>query len=150
MEVFSVLIGSVFWPTVIIAWVRFSRKRRLRNIIRYAVTMLIVSMPLLGAFALSQYMFLDEPLVTAVIDGDVGKVRVLLKCGADPNIDVRGNFALEQAAAEGNVEMVRLLLAHGAQTNVRNEWNGRTALQAAEMNGYPEVAKLLKQAGATH
>jgi len=40
-----------------------------------------------------------------------------------------------------------LLLARGADINAQNE-NGKTALMAAAMWGYPEVAKLLVENGA--
>jgi ankyrin repeat protein len=51
------------------------------------------------------------------------------------------------SAHRGYAVAVQLLLDAGAQVNVKNR-GGYTALMLAEFNGYPEVVKRLKVAGA--
>jgi ankyrin repeat protein len=58
-----------------------------------------------------------------------------------------GATALTWAAHRGHTDVVQVLLDTGVDVNVRNQ-GGYTALMIAEFNGYPEVVKRLKAAGA--
>jgi len=74
-------------------------------------------------------------------------VRVLLKYGADPNLqDQNGETALIKAVQSRDLALVSLLLEHGAAINTLDRY-GRTALSYAEEDN-SEVITLLKQAGA--
>jgi ankyrin repeat protein len=58
-------------------------------------------------------------------------------------------FALHGAIAYGHKDMVRWLLDHGAKADVQiKNFENKTPLQKATELGYPEIADLLKQAGA--
>jgi hypothetical protein len=149
MEVLGMLLGFIFWPAAIIAWIVYLRRKKPPRLLRVIGTLFLVGIPLLAALSMSMYMFLDEPLVFAVREGNAREVKSLLERGASPNAFFEGEPALEQAAAEGQEDIVRLLLAHGARTDTRNDWNKQTALQSAQKNGYPEIVKMLRQAGAT-
>ena len=141
MEVLSILLGVIFWPTAILLWFRYIRNRKPVRRIRVIGTLLVVGTPILAAISLGKYMFLDEPLVFAVRDENVNKVKSLLSYGADPNASFKGEAALEQAASEGQTEIVRLLLSHGARTNT-------DAIKTAKKYGYTEIVQILQQAEA--
>ena len=90
------------------------------------------------------------PLPAAAAGGTCETVRYFLDLGADVNAPAdHGWTPLMYAADEGYAEVVRLLLAHGAQVNQTiSERSKITALAVAERQGHPEVAALLRQAGA--
>lgn len=89
------------------------------------------------------------PLMHAAVNGHAGAAKLLLAKGADPKTrDSKGRTALLLAAAYGDhPEAVRALIAGGAERDAR-DGKGRTALALAEMRGYGETAKALKEAGA--
>src|SRR5262249_27802582 len=65
------------------------------------------------------------PLRNAAAGGHIEIVKLLLECGADPNlpeehIAPRGH-ALHAAVCNGHIEIVKLLLEHGAYPNVEVE-----------------------------
>ncbi len=63
-------------------------------------------------------MVTGRDLVSAVIEGDPGRVQAMLKGGLDPDgTDELGTTPLYHAAVHGNQEMVRLLLEYGADPN---------------------------------
>jgi ankyrin repeat protein len=78
--------------------------------------------------------------------------RILLEAGADPNVLATSSFArvppLGTAAFVRSVPLARLLLDHGADPNRRGEGEV-TALDAALQNGDDELARLLRERGAT-
>jgi ankyrin repeat protein len=89
----------------------------------------------------------------------VDLVQVLLECGADPN--ARDNYSStplhhsswwqkgeDNLPRMGTVEGTRLLLKHGAIIDAEDD-EGRTPLQLALEHGRDEVAKCLKEHGAT-
>eukprot|EP01045_Picozoa_sp_COSAG04_P002540 COSAG04_NODE_93_length_26686_cov_10.174364_7_plen_153_part_00 len=100
----------------------------------------------------------DVPAVHAACNGHAGHadaVSALARLGAD--LDARGGdygwTALMNAALHGRVECARALLAGGADRTLRvtrggPAWEGKTALEIAEMNGQregkAEVAALLR------
>ena len=74
---------------------------------------------------------LGEALVNAAEQGDLGRVRELLKLGADPNYKTKdGIAALLWAASACNHELARLLLEQGANHDDRDRF-GQTALMLA-------------------
>ena len=91
-------------------------------------------------------------LTLAVRGGGPELVGLLLKAGADPNIQtqtppgsakwhIREN-ALLVAASIGDLETTKLLLNKGAKTNLQDK-DKETALMWASRKGYKEIVKLL-------
>ena len=75
-------------------------------------------------------------------------VQLLLDRGADPNIqDIYGHTALIIAARGGHSEMIESLLKHHADVHL-NTKDGKTALMGALDHKNPQIAELLKKAGA--
>jgi hypothetical protein len=73
----------------------------------------------------------------------------LAQHGADLDaVGEGGASALMQAAREGRLELVAQLIASGANVNLRNSQDNATALFEAERSNHPEVAELLRKAGA--
>ena len=73
-------------------------------------------------------------------------VRTLL--AADPDVDAvdwEGYTALMFAAVSGQIDIVHALIAHGADVNVKNKVDSSALMMAS---GYPDVVKILKEAGA--
>ncbi len=89
----------------------------------------------------------DDALDAAAYHGQTSVVRSLLVAGANPNAenDIY-ETALAHACENGHIEIVKLMLAYGADPN----WGCREMdpLTCARMGNYPEIVKLLKQAGA--
>ena len=80
------------------------------------------------------------PLRNAAAAGHIEIVKVLLQCGADPNlpeehIAPRGH-ALHTAVCNGQMEIVKLLLEHGAHPNVEVESSADTLSAALGTCGY--------------
>ena len=81
----------------------------------------------------------------AVVEGDVTKVRFLLKYSPGLRIDSTNNYgltALQHAAQDGNVDMVNFLLERGADLSCVDQ-HGRTALHLASQEGHLAVVSLL-------
>jgi ankyrin repeat protein len=102
--------------------------------------------------ALSQHG--STPLYTAVVQGELEIVRMLLEAGADPNKESAGHTdgtPLCAAASWGRTEVVRLLLWHGADPNLieRTGEVPMTALAWARRNHHAETVRLLLDNGAT-
>jgi len=72
------------------------------------------------------------------------KARVLLKAGADPNLQNRmGNTALHFAVAQGNYHLVEVLLHRGASKRIKNHYaQGITPTQVA--SSHPSLISLLQ------
>ena len=91
----------------------------------------------------------ETPLVKAVWDGDIDKVRGLLAEGVDidvvdKNVD---STALAEAVGSGSLELARTLLFAGADANARNS-SGRTALMRLDDDSTAEIVRALVDAGA--
>ena len=86
------------------------------------------------------------PLHNAALSGQRDVAALLLDRGANREARDNENGAtpLYHAAAWGRTAMVELLLARGADRNARTR-SGVTPAEAAEKNGFPETAKLLRQ-----
>ena len=93
----------------------------------------------------------ESPLISAVRIGSLAKTRVLLEHGADINAIARypylGKTSLMIAVADGKLKIAKLLVEKGADLNLRGE-DGRTALSLAIWRQHPQIAKMLRQAGA--
>ncbi len=149
MELIGIMLGMVFWPLLIAAWVVIGRRCHLRKWVRATGAVVLVALPLLGALSLAHFAFVDEPLLRAAADGDAVSVKRLLRLGADPNAENELGVPLERAASSGHANVVRILLAHGADVNARDPYTGHTALKSARMNRRAEVEAILLKAGAT-
>ena len=90
----------------------------------------------------------DRQLMEAANDGDLARVRELIKQDADPDRDFPGaGSALIAAARQNHIEVMRVLLDAGADADqdVRGVGN---ALIAAASRGYVDAARLLIERGA--
>lgn len=89
--------------------------------------------------------------VEAALNGNVGRMKLLMALGADPNEfecqSARCRTPLIAAAGEGHYEASELLLARGANVNKRMK-RGQSALMFASYYGRTEVVKLLLARGA--
>jgi len=85
----------------------------------------------------------DTPLHCAVATDNVGLVQLLLKNGADPNIQqAQGMTPLHFAFSAGKdrMQVVRLLLSHSADSSVTDEY-GRTPMDYAK-DYHPKMFEL--------
>ncbi len=89
----------------------------------------------------------SSPLTGAALEGRLDAVRLLLDCGADPNLAPGDGSPLINAAAEGHVDIVSLLLDRGASIDQIVPWY-QNALIRASGKGRLEVVKLLVARGA--
>ena len=91
----------------------------------------------------------DTPLIWASIYGQSEVVDLLLKHGANP--DVESNLyciiPLIKASARGYKEIVDLLLKHGANPNIKDKY-GETSIYMASRYGYKDIVDLLLKYGA--
>jgi ankyrin repeat protein/outer membrane protein assembly factor BamB len=91
----------------------------------------------------------DSDLVLAADNGELEKVKTLLKRGAwADSRDILGGTALTSAAAKGHEEIVRLLLSSGAKLDIGKQAGKRTAIEMAAYGGNARIAKMLLDAGA--
>lgn len=85
------------------------------------------------------------PLHSAVANGDIAIVKLLLGRGADVNARQAGGYTpLHEAALQGRAEMVKLFLYKEADTAAESD-EGKTALDLASERGQKEVAELLRR-----
>jgi len=75
-------------------------------------------------------------------------VEVLLRAGADPNVQTPVGTAIYHAAAQGAAAIVDMLLAAGADPNPGPKRSVFTPLAFAVLSGNTEVARTLLKAGA--
>jgi len=93
-------------------------------------------------------------LMLMAILGQADAVHVLLEAGADVNAanNADGGTALIFAVYGGSTETVSALIEAGADVNMTDagtgNGDGRTALSYAEEKNRPDLAEILKQAGA--
>jgi alpha-tubulin suppressor-like RCC1 family protein/ankyrin repeat protein len=86
----------------------------------------------------------NSKLIDATIQGDVKKIKSLLKAGANPNyIDVYGSTCIMYASSKGRADIIKMLVEFGGDPNIARKENGSTALMIAAQTGQLEAAKAL-------
>ena len=99
--------------------------------------------------ALSRVAMPDSPVADAAQRRDHGKLRVLLKQGADVNAaQGDGMTALHWAATHGDLEEARMLISAGARLDVVTRNGNYTPLHLAARSGNATVIRALLDAGA--
>jgi ankyrin repeat protein len=90
-----------------------------------------------------------EEFCTAMANGDLGKVKVMLKKNKKMihEKDDKGMTPLHMAATLNRLEVAAVLIELGADVNVQNN-KGVTPLQCAAAVGYKKMADFLKKHGA--
>jgi hypothetical protein len=145
-----VIIGLVV-SVVLLVWSRYNIRLRkilrVLSIVSFSLVALLALMLFLLGSRLYQQDFLDQPLVSASINGDLVEVNQLLSRGASP--DAYGvdyiQTALIAATRAGHPEVVALLLRSGAHPNLQDSF-GETALEYAKEANSKEIISLLEQA----
>ena len=90
----------------------------------------------------------EKPLYNAALSGNNELTKLLLKFGADPNIENSGRQTpLHIASREGNHELVKQLIDGGATLDKMDTY-GDTPLILAVKSGQQETVELLLHAGA--
>lgn len=90
----------------------------------------------------------DRELMEAANDGDIARVRALLKADADPDHVFRGDgSALIVAARHNHVDVLRVLLDAGADVDQSVHGDGN-ALIAAAQRGNVDAVRVLLEHGA--
>jgi ankyrin repeat protein len=84
------------------------------------------------------------PLSYAAESDQIGTKLLLDHTGIDPDAtDIDNRSPLFHAAEEGHTEALELLLRRNVQLNLKDNNNGRTALNTAAAKGHTEAIKLL-------
>lgn len=84
---------------------------------------------------------LDGDLRKAVSGGNVERIEVLLRSGADPNaIDAAGRDAIIAASWRGKEMVVEFLIERGVDIDTK-DFEGRTPLAWAAINGYASITE---------
>jgi ankyrin repeat protein len=84
----------------------------------------------------------------SALDGELEKVKMLLKQGVDSNAaDEEGRTALMLASYNGHSEIVLVLLDDGAEIDRRDSMD-RTALIYGATGSFPETVRILLENGA--
>ncbi|KAJ7832151.1 ankyrin repeat-containing domain protein [Mycena olivaceomarginata] len=85
-------------------------------------------------------------LTLAAEQGHLDIVRLLVKNGANLNLQGNRGTALSAASGRGHVEIVHLLLDHGADINLQGEFG--TPLEAASSKSRTDIVRFLLKHGA--
>jgi len=88
-----------------------------------------------------------RPLHFASYDGHTEIVKLLIKAGADLNVQNKfGETPLHFANMDGHKDCIELLINAGADVNIQDN-DGWTALHFASYSGYKDIVELLINAG---
>lgn len=80
-----------------------------------------------------------SPLADATRQGNLEIMKLLIKAGADVNLQMEeGDTALMDAALAGNLDAVKILVEAGADVNLKN-CSGEHALSMAAYNAHEEI-----------
>lgn len=85
-----------------------------------------------------------SPLSAAVAKGDLAKVKLLIKQGADVNQKSNGMLPIHYAARYNRVDAIRVLITAGSKIHSSCD-KGYTALRHAELSKAKDAAKFLKR-----
>ena len=89
---------------------------------------------------------LDKELFEAVKNNDIEVAKILIKNGADVNIEDEDNRSLlHHAAMNGLTQMAKLLINEGAIVDALDYWDN-TPMDLAVCNGWLDTAGLLEKA----
>ena len=84
-------------------------------------------------------------LHTVALHGNPELIRLLLKHGANPNVqDDRGATPLHEAVKRKKVDAVKVLLQHGADSAIRDS-EGKTPIDYAKEAGRNDILKILTE-----
>jgi uncharacterized protein len=99
--------------------------------------------------AFSRVVLADAPVADAAMRREHGKLRVLLKQGADVNAaQGDGMTALHWASSHGDLDEARMLISAGARLDVVTRNGNYTPLHLAAKAGNAAVIRTLLEAGA--
>jgi uncharacterized protein len=88
--------------------------------------------------------YVNSPLCSAIVKGDLNAVKVLIEYGSNVN-ELSNDFTpLMLAARYNRTDIVAILLKNGADISVKNE-KGFTAIKYAELSNATESLNLLKK-----
>ncbi|HEY6943560.1 MAG TPA: ankyrin repeat domain-containing protein [Candidatus Acidoferrum sp.] len=120
-------------------------KKPLKSYLR-GIAVLFALTVLLGGWLFYIY-GLNEPLASAAQEGDLPRVRFLLRIGGSPNAVGVDNMytALTGAAEAGHSEIVRLLLQKGADPFLK-DGEGQSAMDCVKRNGHTDIVRMLEEA----
>ena len=90
---------------------------------------------------------MSKGLISAVTKDHFECAELLIKAGANVNIENRGEHVIIGASSNGYFKIVSLLIQAGADVNVRSSY-GITALMGASCFGHDKCARSLLHAGA--
>lgn len=86
-----------------------------------------------------------NPLVTAVIDGDLEEVKARVAMGAKINVREKGRSGMSPlhfAVQNGDMEITRFLLERGAKVNLKDK-SKRTPLMMIDEDATPDLVQML-------
>ncbi|MGB6064674.1 MAG: ankyrin repeat domain-containing protein [Desulfomonilaceae bacterium] len=89
----------------------------------------------------------ETALRSAVAGSHTELIKILLKRGANPNVQSHFSTSLELAAMKGSTGIVKLLLDSGADANAKSLY-GKAPLISAASEGYTDIVELLLDNGA--
>lgn len=102
-------------------------------------------MPSPSVYQTMSEMDFERGIWSAAMDGDLERVKSLIKKGAHPNMkDGAGYTALHYASRSGHLAVCKFLLANGACTSPQTP-GGATPLHRAAYCGHLDVVRLLLQ-----
>lgn len=88
-------------------------------------------------------------IINTVKSGNIDKIKILIKCGADLNShEKHESSALHWAVLWGMTDVVKLLVENGAEINERNYYNESSLLLTALNEKKTEIALYLIEKGA--
>lgn len=90
---------------------------------------------------------LNQQLLDAAIDGDLKRVKLALKKGADIEAKEDKWTSLMWASFYGNLSVIKFLIGRGSDLNKQDK-EGQTPLMLALINEHTEAIKLLIDSGA--